>query len=873
MTSSNFPDPWQVIVETARSLRAQVNALPKTQDAVREQVDDLLTQINALHAVPPSLNHHQSEATVLIDSIKDYAVFALDLEGRITTWNAGAERMFGWTEDEVLGQPGAIIFTPEDQARGAPEAELRQARENNVAEGKRWHLRKDGSRFFANGTVRPLPDSGGNLRGFIKVTRDATVEHERQQAQEALAADLKAMQILHDLSGRLVSENNVQVFYDEILTAAIKLTNADGGSVQILDERTEELVVLASQGFDTFMTTHFRRVDARSHTTCGIALVTGQRAYLDFDDPESEDPDGSLRLHREAGYLSAQSTPLITRAGKSIGMFSTHWRTHRRSTEHELRFLDLLARQAADLIERQRNEAALAVAESRFRIALQKAPITVYTNDRELRYTWIYNPDHGLSSEQMIGRRDDELLAPDVVAELVAFKQEVLTTGISAQRKLMPVVNGQQFAYIVNAEPLRDARGDIQGVTVAVTDVTEIEKARIALAEREGNERQQRLRAEALRDTAAELSSTLKLSEVLERAVAAARQLVTCDAAYSVLIENGTLAYFYGEGLSAEEHQMLQDWHRELETLGDTPLYQSSMKTGQLTTITDSQTARDLLPMHSLRALLVVPLMRQHETLGFLVLIRQQQDGFRREDMTLLQAFAYQLVTAISNANLFLKAQEIAALQERQQFARDLHDAVSQTLFTASLISEALMRLRRYDSLRFPMLIRDINRLIKGAQAEMRSLLQELRPTNLQTTPLRQLIERLIDAVKARKRTEVDLEFEGEPILTAEVHLVVYRIAQEAMNNITRHANAKDVKVRVRGGAGFIELHIRDNGAGFAPNKPSVGMGLQMMRERAGEIGATLGIRSEVGRGTAIHLVWPKGEAPQFGTEIAAGTR
>ncbi|MEP0833853.1 ATP-binding protein [Microcoleus sp. AS-A8] len=141
------------------------------------------------------------------------------------------------------------------------------------------------------------------------------------------------------------------------MSAAIALTKADAGTVQLFDVATQDLVLLATQGFEQNMTEHFYRVNASFNTSCGIALKKGIRSFVDFDVPESEDPSGSMRLHVEAGYLSAQSTPLTTRAGRLIGMVSTHWHDHHRPSARELRFLDLLARQAADLIE-QRQTAA-----------------------------------------------------------------------------------------------------------------------------------------------------------------------------------------------------------------------------------------------------------------------------------------------------------------------------------------------------------------------------------------------------------------------------------------------------------------------------------------------------------------------------------
>ncbi|MGF1937854.1 MAG: GAF domain-containing protein [Nostoc sp. ChiQUE02] len=204
---------------------------------------------------------------------------------------------------------------------------------------------------------RLVPSVQRALQEAQELDKDIT---KRKQAEAAIESDLKDTQLLHELSARLVTEGDIQTLYQEIIAAAIALTRADAGTVQILDEATQELLLLATQGFERNMTEYFYRVNASSNTPCGIALKTDARMFVDFDVPESEDPDGSMRMHLEAGYLSAQSTPLITRSGKAIGMVSTHWCKHYRPTEHELRFLDLLGRQAADLIEQRQAQVAIA---------------------------------------------------------------------------------------------------------------------------------------------------------------------------------------------------------------------------------------------------------------------------------------------------------------------------------------------------------------------------------------------------------------------------------------------------------------------------------------------------------------------------------
>ncbi|MBV8773375.1 MAG: PAS domain S-box protein [Deltaproteobacteria bacterium] len=121
--------------------------------------------------------------SLLAENIKDYAIIITDTEGRITEWGLGAERIFGYSEADIIGQSAAIIFTPEDRAHGAPEHELRTAREQKRAEDERWHVRQDGSRLWVSGITTALFDEQGQIRGFAKLARDTT---RRKQTEESL---------------------------------------------------------------------------------------------------------------------------------------------------------------------------------------------------------------------------------------------------------------------------------------------------------------------------------------------------------------------------------------------------------------------------------------------------------------------------------------------------------------------------------------------------------------------------------------------------------------------------------------------------------------------------------------------------------------
>jgi len=119
----------------------------------------------------------------IVESAEDYAIFTTDLERQITSWNVGAERLMGWSEAEIIGQLADVIFVPEDREQGQHEKEARKALEEGRAENKRWHMKKDGSRFWGDGVMCRLRDDAGNTRGFAKIFRDRTAELRAEEAR------------------------------------------------------------------------------------------------------------------------------------------------------------------------------------------------------------------------------------------------------------------------------------------------------------------------------------------------------------------------------------------------------------------------------------------------------------------------------------------------------------------------------------------------------------------------------------------------------------------------------------------------------------------------------------------------------------------
>jgi PAS domain S-box-containing protein len=210
-----------------------------------------------------------------------------------------------------------------------------------------------------------------------------------------------------------------------------------------------------------------------------------------------------------------------------------------------------------------------------------------------------------------------------------------------------------------------------------------------------------------------------------------------------------------------------------------------------------------------------------------------------------------------------LAAQQIkekTAIEERTRLARDLHDAVSQTLFSTSLIAEVLPKVwerNKEDGLKK---LEEVRQLTRGALAEMRTLLFELRPAALADADLNDLLRQLAESVIGRARVPVALEINGECEIPADVKIALYRIAQEALNNIAKHSGASRAQVSLQCSPHGVDLSIFDNGRGFDVTRETAGsFGLSNMKERAGQIGASLRVESKAGEGTKITVVWHDG--------------
>ncbi|HEX8684499.1 MAG TPA: GAF domain-containing protein [Ardenticatenaceae bacterium] len=392
------------------------------------------------------------------------------------------------------------------------------------------------------------------------------------------------------------------------------------------------------------------------------------------------------------------------------------------------------------------------------------------------------------------------------------------------------------------------------------------------VAERTQEVERRREVAEVLRDILASLNSDRPLAEVLDYIVSLAGRVLGTDASalYHLPNPQGPLTIGAARGLSAEYVTRVRipiglgpvgravSEQRPIavsDMLEVLPEY-AGLEPEQREILTDLATRY--------RARLAVPLLVKGEAYGSIILYYAEPRDFSEEEIGLAVTFGDQAALAIENARLRSQVEQSAVAAERSRLARDLHDAVTQTLFSASLIAEVLPRLWQRNPAEGERRLEELRQLTRGALAEMRALLFELRPAVLIKTELSELLNQLGQAITGRARVPVTVTVEGQGKLPPEVQLAFYRIAQETLNNVAKHAGATEVSVSLRyeqeRDGQRVTLRIKDNGRGFDPAAvPPERLGLDIMRERVATIGAELTLQSEVEQGTEIAVSWREG--------------
>ncbi len=739
---------------------------------------------------------------------------------------------------------------------------------------------------------------------------------ERARAEAEVAANLRDTQLLRELGARLVSGDDSQTLDREILAAAIELTGADAGTLQILDESTQDLCTIASQGFDSAMTTHFARVDASSDTSYGMAIASGIRTFVDFDVPQHLDPSGSMRRHLDAGFLSAQSTPLISRAGKPIGMVSTHWRTHYRPSDspkerlrqRQLQFLDLLARQAVDTIEQRQTTAALRDREEQLRLATAASKLGLWFWNLEtdiLTWTEQCKAIFGLPADvEMSYEIFQAALHPDdrqrTHAAVIRSMAERADYDVE-YRSCWP--DGSVHWIAAKGSCTYDTTGTpIQMLGVAI-EITERKRVEEALRASEAQLAAEVADMQQLQQISSQLICEDNIDALYEQIVDAAIALMAADIGtiYTIDPDRNRLRLLASRGLHPTAAEQWQSIGLDSNTASG-----KTAATGQPTSIGDIEACNlpfgsvdlDCARLSGIRAVQSTPLISRNGRIVGTICTQWRtphQPSVRR--LRLLDVLARQVADLLDRKQaeeaLAERARELADLNSRlaeskiqlQERNQELNSFVHIVSHDLKAPLRAVANLSQWIEEDFEGTVSanttEQMNLLRGRIYRMEGMIDGLleyarvgrQDGQLELVMVADLVAEVIESIAPPPTFKLDIA--AMPTFTAN-RLLLSQVFANLIGNAFKHHNRPDGCIRIssRELGEFYEFAICDDGPGIAPeyrdrvfvifqaanpqkNPDSTGIGLSIVKKIVETAGGRIWLESEMGQGTTFYFTWP----------------
>ena len=834
---------------------------------------------------------------LLVSSVADCAICLLDSAGRVVSWNAGAERIKGYAADEVLGRHFSLFYPEEDRAAGKPEHALAAAARAGRSEREGWRLRKDGSRFWAEVTVTALRDAAGALKGYAKVTRDMTARHLEREREQLFAAtfDSAAHGItVADPAGRYLGANaafqrlvgysdaelRAKTFFDvthaddvaeswrafeAIVTGAAdrmvfdkRYVRKDGNviwahvSVTRIVDNDGRLTRLVAQAEDI---TERRAADERLRESERRfrLLVEGVTDYAVYMlSPQGEISSWNAGAERIKGYAAAEVlgrrfslffTAEDRAAGKperaletarSAGRFADEgWRLRKDGSRFwAFAVLDAIrdengelvgfAKVTRDLTERRAAEEAVRKSQARLQAFTDNSPSMMWLKDRDGRYRFAnagFLEHHGLQSEQVIGQRDAQLFPPAQARAMSAHDAEVMSRDEPIHFEQASRQGGVERVSLVVKFPVAG------GIGAVATDITG-----------------RRLTEQALRE---------------QRTLLAEAQKVAGLGSWEWDPESGRLlwseALFRIYGLAPESFRPSFEGYLERVHPEDRQNSGAMMARALMDGRGFTMEERILRPGGEIRYL------RSHGE------VTRNERG---KPLKILGACLDVTEQHHSESALRQAAQDLHALTrklveaeeaERRRIARELHDRVGQALSALNINLDIVLK----DDALAPApkkRLEDSLGLVERTLESIENVMADLRPPLLDEYGLAAALG--WHAEEFSRRTDIEVRVADHSpearSLRLDAALALYRIAQEALNNVLKHAHARNVRIEISTIDNHVTLAVQDDGQGFDPAKIRAGRwGMTTMRERAAAAGGELSLESAAGRGTCVRVRVP----------------
>jgi PAS domain S-box-containing protein len=564
-----------------------------------------------------ALRDRETRLQLILDSAKDYAIFTLDTGGHLTSWNPGAERLLGYAEAEIVGQHGRIIFTPEDSAARKPELEMHLALTEGKAENERWHLRKDGSRFWGSGLVMPLRDAAGDVQGFLKIMQDKT---DRRQVEEALRE----------------SENRYRTLADAV-PQLMWINTADGR----LD----------------FCNQHWERYTGWMPEL--PVAVTMLEIFHPLDLP-------AVVATRTQAIQLGLAYEFECRVRRFDGIYRWHLKRVVPIKDGEGQVLQWVGI-GIDIDDRKQAEESLAESDRRFRLLAESLPHLIWNLDtaEELRFAnQKWSQYLGMSYEEAAQNNWESLVPPSDLAEAFARWQECQITGevYQVEFRLRRASDQMERWHLSRAIPIRDAGGRIVEWIGTNTDIHDRKTAQLNEQFLSGLElrlRQCSNAAEMLWEAMSSLGEYLQVDRCIWHEI-------DLEADQAIVRQD----WHQSDLTSAAGIYQISDFK--------TPELKALSMAGQTLVISDianhPHTAHlvDNYGGASIRALVDVPCLEEGRWLALLLVASKTVRHWRPDEVSLMQEMVARLWTVIQHAGA------VHELHESEARFRALADNIAQ---------------------------------------------------------------------------------------------------------------------------------------------------------------------------------------------------
>src|SRR6478672_7627355 len=737
-------------------------------------------------------------------------IVSLDLEARVTSWNQAATRLFGWTEEEVLGRE--LPYVPEDEVKDADILWQRGLRGEIHGPVELRRRRKDGEMLDLLLWPVFVQSDKGDVSTAIGLFVDQT---DRRQAEEALRVSESAIRELYDITSRRAAPFDQQI--RELLDLGRRRFQLPIAAFTTVKGEQLELTAIRSD----------RPMPAEGSllplcNICSRTLNMNSSVALEYVKNSDWGEDCPL-LDCET-YLGTG----LSVGGQRFGTicFMDHAPYPGQFSEADKDFLLLMARWITRELERQNSERALQEQESLLRSVIETATDTIFMKDREGRYRFINTAGAlvvGRSPEEIVGRTDSEVLPLQTAQQIMADDRQVFSEGIQ-KRRVETLFQGEQRAqtfYTVKT-PHMDQLGNIVGLVGIARDITDLKRAETELRKSE----------EALRASEERFSKVFRSSPYpigitdLESGVC----LDINDAALSAFgYSREEVIGQRTSGLGIWSHpQARKQLIERIKTAGnirnlEVPL---KSKSGEVRRFLAST---EVIVLKGKECLVTIGTDITEQ--------KRAEEALRRSELAVREAF-----------------------EERERLSQDLHDNLLQSLYAVGmgleLTRQRIQRISRTNAKRLEQSVGQLNNVIR----EVRTFISHVQPPVVLEQPVSEALRTLAGSFMATGAGEIGVTVEDEISLrlSAEQRTHLLAIAKEALSNSIRHTKAERRMVTLRRQGNKIRLQVIDNGRGFSPSRRQTqGMGLQNMRARARKLRGRIAITSVLTQGTTVTLTIP----------------